>query len=71
MTFCNLLCASMTFEVIHIKIMKFNLYNISIYTNFHPTRFINECARNKKLKSRKEFVICKRTYVLNEIYNIF
>ena len=70
-TFYDLLWHSMTLEVIHNKIKKLSLYNVIIHTNFHPNRFINECAKNKKLKSRKYFVICKRTYVLNKIYNIF
>ena len=51
--------------------MKLNINNISIYTNFHPNRFINECARNKKLKSRKEFVYVKELTFLMKFLIFF
>ena len=47
----------MTLEVIHNKIKKLSPYNFNIHTNFHPNRFINKCARNKKLKSRKDVIL--------------
>ena len=34
----------------------FLLYNVGIHRNFHQNRFINECAWNKKLKSRNPVV---------------
>ena len=44
----------MTSESYTLKEKKACLHNVSFHANFHQNRFIDECARKKKLKSRKD-----------------
>ena len=49
------------------------VFHISIHRKLDQNRFINECVRKKELKFRsfrvsKFFVSCRRTYILNSLY---
>ena len=46
----ELLGASMTFEVILIKIKDLRIHNISTHIIFYQNRFINECVTKNLLK---------------------
>ena len=45
-----------TFEVTLNLIKNFHFLNVSIHTNFHQNRFINECACAKKIFSNLTFI---------------
>ena len=59
----------MTFEVILDFMKKLCLHNVSSHRNFEQNRFVNECARKKKVKSRNHGMTESRNHRVPEFFS--